>query len=92
LESEIQLLELAIGIKESLINAGFITIGSILNSTTTDISFKVGVDLYIAQIILHEARRIGASTAHQQPQLLTNTTTVAIDKDKLVLKVRSNLV
>ena len=92
MESEIQLLELAIGIKESLINAGFITIGSILNSTTTDISFKVGVDLYIAQIILHEARRIGASTAHQQPQLLTNTTTVAIDKDKLVLKVRSNLV
>ena len=85
-------MELAIGIKESLINAGFITIGSILNSTTTDISFKVGVDLYIAQIILHEARRMGASTAHQQPQLLTNTTTVAIDKDKLVLKVRSNLV
>ena len=64
MESEIQLLELANGIKESLINAGFITIGSILNSTITDISFKVGVDLYIAKIILHEARRMGASTAH----------------------------
>jgi hypothetical protein len=46
LESEIQLLELANGIKESLINAGFITIGSILNSTITDISFKVGVAVY----------------------------------------------
>mgnify|MGYP003291021910 CR=1 FL=1 len=46
LESEIQLLELAIGIKDSLINAGFITIGSILNSTITDISFKVGVAVY----------------------------------------------
>jgi hypothetical protein len=47
LESEIQLLELAIGIKDSLISAGFITIGSILNSTITDISFKVGVAVYI---------------------------------------------
>lgn len=89
MESEIQLLELASGIKESLINAGFITIDSILNSTITDISFKVGVDLYIAQIILHEARRMGASTAHQQPPLLSNTTAVAIDKDKLVLKSKS---
>ena len=89
MESEIQLLELANGIKESLINAGFITIGSILNSTITDISFKVGVDLYIAQIILHEARRMGASTALQQPQLLSNTTAVATDKDKLVLKSKN---
>ena len=90
--SDIQQLELASGIIDSLINAGFSTIESILNSSIADLSNKVGVDLYIAQIILHEARRIGASTAHQQPQLLTNTTTVAIDKDKLVLKVRSNLV
>jgi hypothetical protein len=89
LESEIQLLELAVGIKESLINAGFITIGSILNSTITDISFKVGVDLYIAQIILLEARRMGASTALPQPPLLSNTTAVATDKDKLVLRSKS---
>ena len=89
MESEIQLLELANGIKESLINAGFITIGSILNSTITDISFKVGVDLYIAQIILHEARRMGASTAHHKPPLLSNTAAVAIDMDKLVLKSKS---
>ena len=89
MESEIQLLELANGIKESLINAGFITIGSILNSTITDISFKVGVDLYIAQIILHEARRMGASTTFQQPPLLSNTTAVATDNDKLVLKSKN---
>ncbi|CAN5324483.1 hypothetical protein BH18THE2_BH18THE2_06110 [soil metagenome] len=89
MESEIQLLELASGIKESLINAGFITIDSILNSTITDLSFKVGVDLYIAQIILHEARRMGASSAHQHPPLLSNTTAVAVDKDKLVLKSNS---
>ena len=85
MESEIQLLELASGIKESLINAGFITIDSMLNSIT-DLSFKVGVDVYIARIILHEARRMGASSAHQRPPLLSNTTAVAIDKDKLVLK------
>ena len=85
MESEIQLLELASGIKESLINAGFITIDSMLNSIT-NLSFKVGVDVYIARIILHEARRMGASSAHQRPPLLSNTTAVAIDKDKLVLK------
>ena len=58
MESDIQLLELASGIKDALINAGFCTIKSILNSTTSDISSKVGVDLYVAQIIFEEARRL----------------------------------
>lgn len=58
MESDIQLLELASGIKDALINAGFCTIKSILNSTTSDISSKVGVDLYVAQIIFEEARRV----------------------------------
>ena len=58
MESDIQLLELASGIKDALINAGFCTIKSIINSTTSDISSKVGVDLYVAQIIFEEARRV----------------------------------
>jgi hypothetical protein len=58
MESDIQLLELASGIKDALINAGFCTIKSILNSTTSDISSKVGVDLYVAQLIFEEARRV----------------------------------
>jgi hypothetical protein len=62
MESDIQLLELASGIKDALINAGFFSIDSILNSTTSDISRKVRVDLYIAQIILQEATKIKTET------------------------------
>jgi dihydroxyacetone kinase DhaKLM complex PTS-EIIA-like component DhaM len=58
MESDIQLLELATGIKDALLGAGFCTIESILNNTTSDISSKVGVDLYVAQIIFDEARRV----------------------------------
>ena len=68
--SDIQQLELASGIKDSLVRAGFLTIESILNSSTTELSNKVGVDLYIAQIILQEARRFRMGTNEQQPQLL----------------------
>jgi hypothetical protein len=58
MESDIQLLELATGIKDSLIKAGFATLSAILSSTTTDISKKLGIDLYIAQIIFEEAKKI----------------------------------
>jgi small basic protein len=57
--SDIQLLELARGIKDSLVRAGFLTIESILCSTIADLSSKVGVDPYIAQIILEAARKFG---------------------------------
>ena len=56
--SDIQLLELASGIKDSLVSVWFLTIESILGSIITDLSNKVGVDPYIAQIILQEARKI----------------------------------
>jgi hypothetical protein len=71
MESDIQLLELASGIKDSLIKAGFLSVSSILNSTTTDISNKVGIDPYIAQIILEEARKV------------TTTSTTAVKLDYL---------
>jgi hypothetical protein len=86
--SDIQLLELASGIKDSLINSGFLTIESIIASNTTDLSNKIGVDLYIAQIIMQEAKRFRTGTIEQQPPLpstnprtLTVTTTrPSIDK------------
>lgn len=58
MESDIQLLELADGIKLALVNSGFLTIKSILGNTASNISHKVGVDLYIAQIIFQEAKRV----------------------------------
>jgi small basic protein len=68
--SDIQLLELASGIKDSLVKSGFLTVESILASSITDLSNKVGVDLYIAQIIIQEAKKIGTGTNEQQHQLL----------------------
>jgi hypothetical protein len=58
LEPDIYLLQLAEGGRNALINGGFSTIKSILECTTDDISSKVGVDLYVAQIIFEEAVRI----------------------------------
>jgi hypothetical protein len=72
MESDIQLLELASGIKDSLIKAGFLSVSSILNSTTTDISNKVVIDLYIAQIILEEARKATTTSS-------ASTTAVKLD-------------
>jgi hypothetical protein len=60
--SDIQLLELAIGIKDSLVRAGFLTVESILNSSIADLSSKIGVDPYVAQIILQAARKFGTAT------------------------------
>ena len=60
MKSDIQLLELASGIKDALLNSEFSTIKSILNSTALDISTKLRVDLYIAQIIFQEAKRVEA--------------------------------
>ena len=58
MESDIPALKLATGIKDSLTTSGFTTINCILSSTTTDISKKLGIDLYIAQIIFEEAKKI----------------------------------
>jgi hypothetical protein len=86
MESDLQLLELADGVKDALKNAGFITIKSILGESATDISEKVGVDLYIAQIILKEADRVSTKMA-ETPIIYDLTQTdnadpaaVAIDK------------
>ena len=72
-ESDIHLLELADGIKDNLINAGFSTIKSIIECTTSDLSSKIGADQYIAQIILEEAKRITTETTKVPPALDDNT-------------------
>jgi tetrahydromethanopterin S-methyltransferase subunit A len=66
MESDIQLLELASGIKDSLIKAGF-TISGILGSSTTEISKMLGVDSYIAQLIFEEAEKVRASAIVRAP-------------------------
>ena len=65
-ESDVHLLELADGIKETLINEGFTTIKSILECSAPDISSRIGVDQYIAQIIL-ESKRISIEMTKAPP-------------------------
>ena len=75
MQSDIQRLDLASGIKDSLINAGF-TVSLILNSNTIDISERLGIDLYVAKIIFEEAKKIrNVATTDAIP------TTAAVNKD-----------
>lgn len=63
MESDIRLLELAEGIKDALVNSELLSIKSILDNTSADISQRVGMDSYIAQIILQEAKRVSTKMA-----------------------------
>jgi hypothetical protein len=58
LEPDIYLLQLAGGVRDALIKCGFSTIKFVLECTTSDISSKVGIDLYVAKIIFEEAKRV----------------------------------
>ena len=86
-ESDIYLLELADGIKDSLINSGFSTIKSILESTNSDLSSKIGVDQYVAQIILEEAKRFTTEITKVPPSLDDNSfnaPAVAVKKEEIL--------
>ena len=52
----IQVLELAIGIKESLITAGFTSLDSLLRSNPTEIAAILGIELYVAKLIVDAAK------------------------------------
>ena len=74
-KSDIHLLVLADGVRDALINAGFTTIKSILECTTSDLSTKIGVDQYVAQIISEEAKRITSEMTKVPPVLDDSTFT-----------------
>jgi hypothetical protein len=86
-ESDIHLLQLADGVRDALINAGFSTIKSILECTTSDLSNKIGVDQYIAQIIFEEAKRITSEMTKVPPVIDDSTSTVpavAVKKEEIL--------
>ena len=56
----IQMLELAIGIKGVLIGAGFTTIESLLRMTPSEIAAILGIEFYVAKIIIDAAKRAAA--------------------------------
>jgi hypothetical protein len=53
----IQMLELAIGIKDSLMAAGFTSLDSLLRSSPTEIATILGIEFYVGKIIIDAARR-----------------------------------
>lgn len=59
MESDIQLLEIASGLKESLLRAGF-TVDSISSEGPDAVSTALGIEPYVAKIIYDEAKKITA--------------------------------
>lgn len=52
----IQMLEVAIGIKDSLIAAGFTSLDSLLRSSPAEIAAIMGIELYVAKLIIDAAK------------------------------------
>jgi len=52
----IQMLEVAIGIKDSLIAAGFTSLESLLRSSPAEIADILGIELYVAKLIIDAAK------------------------------------
>jgi hypothetical protein len=83
-KSDIHLLVLADGVRDALINAGFSTIKSVLECTTSDLSNKIGVDQYIAQIIFEEAKRITSEMTKVPPVLDDSAPAVSVKKEEIL--------
>ncbi|HEY7079688.1 MAG TPA: hypothetical protein VH500_08305 [Nitrososphaeraceae archaeon] len=61
MESGIQLLEIASGLKELLLSTGF-TVDSIVSEGPDAISRELGIEPYVAKIIYDEAKKITAES------------------------------
>jgi hypothetical protein len=61
MDSDIQDLALAQGIKDSLEEAGFDTVDSIIREPPLDISNKLGIEPYVAQIIKDAAKKASSN-------------------------------
>jgi len=62
MESGIQLLEIASGLKESLPKAGF-TVDSIVSEGPDAVSTLLGIEPYVAKIIYDEAKKLEAESS-----------------------------
>jgi hypothetical protein len=83
-ESDIYLLQLADGVRDALINGGFSTIKSVLECTTSDLSNKIGVDQYVAQIIFEEAKRVRSEMTKVPPVLDDSSPAVSVKKEGIL--------
>ena len=71
MDPSIQLLEIAPGLKDSLVNAGF-TIESIVNAGPNEIALVLGIESYVAKIIFDAAKKtVEENTLLGQPTTTT---------------------
>ena len=78
----IQMLELAIGIKEVLIGAGFTTIDSLVRMSPSEIASILGIELYVGKIIIDAAKQAARlSEASWQEQNVDYGPIVALPAD-----------
>jgi hypothetical protein len=68
----IQMLEVAVGIKDSLVSAGF-TLDSLVHATPAEIAAILGIEMYVAKLILDAAKRAaGQNYASDEKMLLVS--------------------
>ena len=78
----IQMLELAIGIKDMLVDAGFTTIDSLLRMNPSEIAAILGIELYVGTIIINAAKQAAtASESDWQEQNVDSAPLVAVPAD-----------
>jgi hypothetical protein len=65
----IHMLEIADGLKDALIHAGF-TIESILNLGPGEIASTIGIDIYVAKIIFMAAKKLLVRTAYLRNKII----------------------
>jgi hypothetical protein len=75
----IQMLEVAIGIKDSLMAAGFTSLDSLLRSNPTDIAAVLGIELYVAKLIIDEAKRASGRENEADAENNNNNAIAALD-------------
>jgi hypothetical protein len=66
MESDIQHLEIASGLKESLLKAG-LTVNSITSKGPDAVSDALGIEGYVAKIVYDEAKKIAAESSLVAP-------------------------
>lgn len=66
----IQMLEVAIGIKDSLMAAGFTSLDSLLRSSPTDIAAILGIELYVAKLIIDAAKSAAGQNSERDDDIM----------------------
>lgn len=66
----IQMLEVAIGIKDSLMAAGFTSLDSLLRSSPTDIAAILGIELYVAKLIIDAAKSAAGQNSERDNDIM----------------------